>query len=187
MPNKEHIQSLTIPNIANSCSSRDIMRDNMLVNVSGLKGHLMLIDLNIEHLIGELKNLLSAKGLQSRWDRLGNISTAIDYLKKIKKQVGLAMSTAYQGTTHTKADTTHLVWCVADKNRKGNGKAVTFCDILALGEKKLKSSSLATFNRKVITMVECCLYTSEPSEDTDTLPPLAMGCPSDALVEVDLD
>ena len=31
------------------------MRDNMLVNVSGLEGHAMPIDLNIEHLIGELK------------------------------------------------------------------------------------------------------------------------------------
>jgi uncharacterized protein DUF6589 len=28
------------------------MRDNMLVNVSGLEGHSMPIDLNIEHLIG---------------------------------------------------------------------------------------------------------------------------------------
>ena len=31
------------------------MRNNMLVNVSGLAGHAMPIDLNIEHLIGELK------------------------------------------------------------------------------------------------------------------------------------
>jgi hypothetical protein len=31
------------------------MCDNMLVNVSGLSGHAMPIDLNIEHLIGELK------------------------------------------------------------------------------------------------------------------------------------
>ena len=31
------------------------MHDNMLVNVSGLEGHAMPIDLNIEHLIGELK------------------------------------------------------------------------------------------------------------------------------------
>jgi hypothetical protein len=35
---------------------RNIMRDNMLVNVSGLEGHaIMSIDNNIEHLIGELK------------------------------------------------------------------------------------------------------------------------------------
>jgi hypothetical protein len=31
------------------------MRDNMLVNVSGLSGHWMAIDMNIEHLIGYLK------------------------------------------------------------------------------------------------------------------------------------
>ena len=31
------------------------MHDNMLVNMSGLTGHAMLIDLNIEHLIGKLK------------------------------------------------------------------------------------------------------------------------------------
>ena len=31
------------------------MRDNMLVNVSGLSGHFMPVDLNIEHLIGYLK------------------------------------------------------------------------------------------------------------------------------------
>lgn len=35
--------------------NRNIMHDNMLVNVSGLEGHAMPIDLNIEHLIGELK------------------------------------------------------------------------------------------------------------------------------------
>lgn len=36
-------------------SSRNIMRDIMLVNPSGLQGHAMGIDMNIEHLIGYLK------------------------------------------------------------------------------------------------------------------------------------
>ena len=31
------------------------MHDNMMVNVSGLPGHFMGVDLNIEHLIGYLK------------------------------------------------------------------------------------------------------------------------------------
>ena len=101
------------------------------------------------------------------------------------------MSAAYQGTTHTKPDTAHLVWRVADKvrdeelqvfkkNRRGNAKAVAVHDILALGEKKLKSSSLGTFNRKIIAMVECRLYDPEHLDDTDTLPPLALGRPSDS-------
>ncbi|KAH9022118.1 hypothetical protein EDB85DRAFT_2151958 [Lactarius pseudohatsudake] len=93
----------------------DIMRDNMLVNVLGLVGHAMPIDLNIEHLIGKLKVLLQAKGLQSTWDCLGNISASVDVLKKLKKQVALAMNTAYQGTTHKDPRTDHLVWRVAKK------------------------------------------------------------------------
>lgn len=101
------------------------------------------------------------------------------------------MSTAYRGTTHTNPDTSHLVWRVADKvrdeelqifkrNRRGNAKAVAVHDILSLGEKKLKSSSLATFNRKVTALVERRLYDPEPSEDTDTLPALALGQPLDS-------
>ncbi len=41
----------------------DIMRNIMLVNPSGLSGHYMPIDLNIEHLIGYLKvrSLLSMR------------------------------------------------------------------------------------------------------------------------------
>ena len=31
------------------------MRDNMLVNISGIEGHSMAIDINMEHLIGQLK------------------------------------------------------------------------------------------------------------------------------------
>lgn len=34
---------------------RNVIRDNMLVNPSGLEGHAMPMDLNIEHLIGDLK------------------------------------------------------------------------------------------------------------------------------------
>ncbi|KAF8256916.1 hypothetical protein EI94DRAFT_1481458, partial [Lactarius quietus] len=144
---------------------RDIMRDNMLVNVSGLTGHAMPIDLNIEHLIGELKVLLQAKGLQSTWDRLGNISAAVDILKKLKKQVALAMKTAYQGTNHKDPKTDHLVHRVARKvreeelhsftaDRPGNAKAKAVLNILSVGEAKLKSSTLNTFNRKIQAMVE---------------------------------
>ena len=31
------------------------MRDNMIINISGLSGHFMAVDLNIEHIIGYLK------------------------------------------------------------------------------------------------------------------------------------
>lgn len=63
------------------------MRDNILVNPSGLDGHAMGIDLNIEHLIVYLKvinsnfvqnslnanqvnlqGIFAAKGIYSNWD-----------------------------------------------------------------------------------------------------------------------
>ncbi|KAH9011630.1 hypothetical protein EDB85DRAFT_2159783 [Lactarius pseudohatsudake] len=159
----------------------DIMRDNMLVNVSGLAGHAMPIDLNIEHLIGELKVLLQAKGLQSTWDRLGNISASVDVLKKLKKQVTLTMNTAYQGTTHKDPRTDHLVWRVAKKiheerlhlyteDRPGNAKANAVPDVVSVGKTKLRSSSLTTFNRKVRAMVEGREYDEEP----DSLPHISL-------------
>ncbi|KAF8803591.1 hypothetical protein BYT27DRAFT_7109579, partial [Phlegmacium glaucopus] len=180
---------------------RNIMRDNMLVNPSGHDGHAMPIDLNIEHLIGYLKILLAAKGLQSTWDRLGNISAAIDYLQKAKKIVAQEMSTAYQNTTHTTPDTSHLVWRTANKardcglqvftqNREGNHRGKLVTDILAEGEAKLKSSSLATFNKKVKAMVNGRRFDidEDPEEgieledDVDELPVMSL---SRAIPDVD--
>ena len=36
-------------------SSSDVICDNMIINTSGLSGHFMAVDLNIEHLISYLK------------------------------------------------------------------------------------------------------------------------------------
>ena len=169
----------------------------MLVNVSGLEGHSMAIDMNMEHLIGQLKvsclvnrmniltmvqELLTAKGLQSTWDRLGNISAAIDYLNKIKKKVSATLSSSYQRSSHTVPDTSHLVWRVADKiqdeslqvfiqNRPGNAKVKAVVDILATGEAKLKSSSLSSFNKKISAMANGCAY----SDEDDTIPPAQLS------------
>jgi len=164
----------------------------MLVNISGLEGHTMAIDINMEHLIGQLKvifchnvlvflisistqDLLTAKGLETTWDRLGDISAAIDFLNKIKKKVSLTLRPAYQGSNHKPPDTSDLVWRVADKvrddklqifdeSRDGNSKIKAVVNILATGEAKLKSSSLASFNKKVCAMVNGHAY--EHEEDT---------------------
>jgi hypothetical protein len=147
----------------------------------------MAIDINMEHLIGQLKvnffffictniltlvqDLLSAKGLESTWDRLGDISAAIDYLNKIKKKVSSTLS-SHQSSTHTTPDTNHLVYRVADKiwdeelqvfreKRLGNSKVKAVVDILATGEAKLKSSSITTFNKKISAMVKGRAYEDE--------------------------
>jgi hypothetical protein len=109
--------------------------------------------------------LFAAKGLYAAWDRLGDISAAVDYLQKIKKQVGISLG-RYGGSKHTTPDTSDLVWKVADKVRElelqifkirrqnhDNDAVKPVADILAKGEQKLKSASLATFNKKVHTLI----------------------------------
>lgn len=121
--------------------------------------------------------------MESTWDRLGNISASIDYLNKIKKKVASSLSAAYQSTSHSESDTSSLVWRVADKvkaesllnfieNREGNNKAKPVINILAEGEAKLKSSSIGTFNKKFLAMVEGRLHDDEL--EPDTLPLLGL-------------
>ncbi|KAF8815608.1 hypothetical protein BYT27DRAFT_7248987 [Phlegmacium glaucopus] len=86
----------------------------MLVNPSGLQGHAMGIDMNIEHLIGYLKALFAAKGIYADWDCLGNISAVVNYLQLIKKRVTRSLGTNYQGSTHKNTPVNVLVIHIAD-------------------------------------------------------------------------
>ena len=89
------------------------------------------------------------------------------------------LNTAYQNSTHSPPDTKHLAWRVADKvqdeelqvfkaNRAGNSKVKCVVDIITTGEAKLRSSSLATFNKKICAMVNGRAY-----EDEDDMIPQA--------------
>ncbi|KAF9218559.1 hypothetical protein BS17DRAFT_720326, partial [Gyrodon lividus] len=88
----------------------NIMHDNMLVNLTGLEGHCMPIDLNIEHLIRFLKARVYAS-----WDRLGDILATVDLLLHVKKQVGQALGIGYHGIIHTTPDTSACVNKIAHK------------------------------------------------------------------------
>ncbi|KAJ7206287.1 hypothetical protein GGX14DRAFT_367375 [Mycena pura] len=154
----------------------DIMRDNMIICISGGgPGHCMAIDLNIEHLIGYLKNLLKAKGMSSTWDRLGNISAAIAHIQAVKKKIAAVLDGAYKSTGHTTPDTSHLVWRVQQKiadeglhefeqGRSNNEIKKLTANILERGEAKLKSSTLATFNKKTMAMIAGHAFEEEEDE-----------------------
>ncbi|KAF8055762.1 hypothetical protein FPV67DRAFT_1394952, partial [Lyophyllum atratum] len=159
--------------------SRDIMRDNMLVNPTGLPGHAMGIDLNIEHLIGYLKVLFAAKGLYANWDRLGDISAAVNHLQRIKIQVTRSMRANYQGSSHTEVNTDALGWCIANKVRDLRLQDIiedrtTPCklapDLRAVGREKFELSSLATFNKKMRLSIAGKAVEHEP--EVDELPPV---------------
>ncbi|KAJ7251795.1 hypothetical protein B0H12DRAFT_1018313, partial [Mycena haematopus] len=153
-----------------------IMRDNMIICISGLgPGHCMPIDMNIEHLIGYLKILLRAKAMNSTWDRLGNISAAIVHLQQVKKKIATLLDTAYRNTGHTTPDTSEMVWRIQrkvaseglqtfDPDRANSARAKLSKDILMVGEEKLKSSTLATFNKKIAAMVEGHSFEEEEDE-----------------------
>ena len=104
-----------------------------------------------------------AKGLRSSWDRLGDISGAVIQLQNVKKQVSNTLGAPYEGKTHTTPDTSALVWKVANEvqelvlgkyqpGRKGNDKQKMVTNLIDVGERKLLSSSLETFNKKLACM-----------------------------------
>ncbi|KAF9030926.1 hypothetical protein BJ165DRAFT_1326193, partial [Panaeolus papilionaceus] len=93
---------------------RNVVRDNILINPTGRKGHFIPVDLNIEHLIRKLKKLHSLNGSDGGWGRLADISASIIYLEEMKKHCFESMNTAYHGSTHTAAKTEDLVWRIAD-------------------------------------------------------------------------
>ncbi|KAJ7210897.1 hypothetical protein GGX14DRAFT_534724 [Mycena pura] len=154
-------------------------QDNMIICISGLgPGHCMGVDMNIEHLIGYLK----AKGMTSTWDRLGNVSASIVYLQRVKKKVAAALETAYRSTSHTTPNTSALVWRVANKvtseglqqfedGRVNNASCKLTVDAMLTGEAKLKSSTLATFNKNMLLMIKGHAF----EEEDDECPTMAYG------------
>ena len=85
------------------------------------------------------------------------------------------MELPHQNKNYSNVDITHLIWRVVNKvkdeklqdfqeNRPGNFKCGPTVDILTTGAKKLKSSSLSTFNRKVLAMVEGQMFENEVDE-----------------------
>lgn len=97
------------------------------------------------------------------------------------------LKTPYQSTTHTSPDTSNLVWRVADKvrdeelqsfkSRVGNATVKPVTNIFTVGVAKLKSSALATFNKKVLASAEGKVYNGE--DELDLLPQLSLSLGSE--------
>ncbi|KAF7343538.1 hypothetical protein MSAN_01974300 [Mycena sanguinolenta] len=171
-------------------SPSELVRDNMIFNMSGGKSKGQGVDMNLEHNIGKIKarnfpgcgydsnleqELFASKGVYGRWDRLANISAAIDVLDAIKTSMAASLGASYCGTGHKDVDTSDLVWRVARKAgeihlnvSQLNRQAKATPDLLLVGEAALKSSSLGTFNKKRGELLKGIISTTE--EDTDDIP-----------------
>ncbi|KAG1766487.1 hypothetical protein EV702DRAFT_980842, partial [Suillus placidus] len=99
----------------------------------------------------------SAKGIYSTWDCLSTISITITLLQNIKKKVRCALGITYSGTTHTTPDISTSTW------KRENDSVKPMVNILWEGGQKLKSSTLATFNKKMQVMLVGGRF--EPEED----------------------
>jgi hypothetical protein len=136
-----------------------------------------------------IQELIVAKGLQSTWDHVGDISAAITYLKEIKRKTAKVLGLPHQNQGHSDVDISHLIWRIVHKlkdeglltfteNRHGNIKVKPVPDLLEEGAKKLKSSTLAAFNKKFKDFVagQPDAHGNEDHLDTeaDTLPPVEL-------------
>ncbi|KAJ7211405.1 hypothetical protein GGX14DRAFT_362904 [Mycena pura] len=163
----------------------ELVRDNMIFKMSGGRGKGQGVDMNMEHNIGKIKELFAARGVYGSWDRLANISAAIDRVPGgchydwchllCPLCMAASLGASYSGTGHKDVDTSDLVWRVARKARELNlntpqvnreGKATP--DLLVVGEAALKSSTLSTFNKKRRELLKGIIEVTE--EDVDEIP-----------------
>ncbi|KAJ7495741.1 hypothetical protein B0H11DRAFT_1716612, partial [Mycena galericulata] len=139
-------------------SLSELVRDNMIFNMTGVSNRGEGVDANMEHNIGRVKELFAAKGMYGNWDRLADISAAIDVIDSVKRSVAMSLDASYQGTGHKTPDASNLVWRIAhkakelklneyDPTRDINRVVKASVDILSAGKAVLKSASLATFNK----------------------------------------
>ncbi|KAJ3546399.1 hypothetical protein NMY22_g2074 [Coprinellus aureogranulatus] len=181
----------------------NVMRDIMIVNVSGNEGRGMAPDLNMEHGIGETKETIILKGLESTWDLLYKTSACVNEMKEIKEKFAQTMDLPYQSKTHRDVDTSELVWRVANKareenlqvftpKREGNQDAKAVKDVLGEGMKVLKSSTLTTFNKKWKSFVDG--HSFKPDEEdlpeldsAGTLPPVGIVYGQEQVDEEDVE
>ncbi|KAK7013155.1 hypothetical protein R3P38DRAFT_2640298 [Favolaschia claudopus] len=166
----------------------EVVRDNMIVRMKG--NHCEGVDANMEHNIGRIKELFATKGMYGSWDRLADISAAIDVIDSVKKNAAMSLGASYQGSSHKTVDTSHLVWRVAHKARElslntflatRDNNSKPSVDILSAGEAVLKSASLATFNKNRRALLKGIMM----EEEKDDLP--AMNLSREAPIEFGAD
>lgn len=123
------------------------------------------------------QRFFAAKGVYAGWDRLGDISTAVDLLLQTRRKVAEDIEIGYHGITHITPDNSasinkiaykveelalHQYW--PDRDLDGYSPIRPVIDTLAAGEKKLQSSTLSTFHKKVRSMMVGEVFEAEEDE-----------------------
>ena len=107
----------------------------------------------------------TANGVHAQWDRLGHIASSINDLMRVKKHLNKQFGLSYKSIDHKDADTTELVLKAlqhvadarlleVDERRVDNDSAKLTKDLFVVGDTKIASSSLSTFNKKMRAFIE---------------------------------
>ena len=123
------------------------------------------------------QRFFAAKGVYAGWDRLGDISAAVDLLLQTWKKVAEDIEIDYHGITHITPDNSASINKIAykveeltfhqyrlDRDLDGHSQIRPVIDTLATGEKKLQSSTLSTFHKKVQGMMVGEVFKAEEDE-----------------------
>lgn len=103
--------------------------------------------------------------MRHTWDNLGDASAAINSLEDAKTQVAKVLKLGYKNRKHKKADTTELVLIIArhvkreslhihTPGRLANSEQKPRVNALSSGMDKLRSGTLASFNKQVYHFVQ---------------------------------
>ncbi|KIY47945.1 hypothetical protein FISHEDRAFT_44306, partial [Fistulina hepatica ATCC 64428] len=135
----------------------DIMRDNHLVNITGLPGHFMAVDFNCEHHIGYIKGHATRKGIYGQSDYLRNVAAISNQFMTISRTVADNLDSGYRSRYHQDVNTSALVWTVARKLRETGVQCLDperrvfplRKDLLHTGFQTIESMSLNVFNKRL--------------------------------------
>ncbi|KAG2003762.1 hypothetical protein CC2G_004341 [Coprinopsis cinerea AmutBmut pab1-1] len=149
----------------------DIMRYMLVVNTTGLEGRFIGTDKNIEYLIRYVKKVFSSKGVLGHWERGGKISAAIKNLMALKRCSTRSLKVNYQGSTHTQVDTRAVVFKMAANTKQAEllkkvpgRKGKLRPDLCVLGRRKMETSGVTNFNKKLEAMRDGVPFVAEEDE-----------------------
>ena len=111
------------------------------------------------------QRLIPKKGVDAAWDGLENYGPCIAEIEATKSTARTNLKYAYSGSSHKTPDTSSLVWKVANKvqdlqlyephpDRDGNETLSMVKNLIQSGANRLKGSTLATFNKKLIDFAD---------------------------------
>ncbi|KAJ7642889.1 hypothetical protein B0H17DRAFT_959984 [Mycena rosella] len=136
----------------------NIVRDNALITTSG-HGYVG-VDKNAEFNINFQKNYFASKGVHASWDSLKDLAPNIPILRRLKTEFGEFLGAPWQGTHHTKVNSSDQIQRVKAKmaefelhSARVVGRRVTdraVVDVVDCGASTLRRTGMKTWGKSYL-------------------------------------